>query len=91
MLDDVLLQKGYWDLLDPNGGLLLIHSTLTNTASRAWLERMKQPQAQEDYGPFELIGLLEPHKMRQNSCTCIRRKGASLSEAYEEPIFTAFA
>ena len=107
-LDEVLLNKGYWDLVDPNGGLVLVHSTLTNAASRDWLARMAQLSAGGDttasaaaeaptsalaqgYGPFEIMSLMEPHKMRQNSVTMIRRKGLSVREPYIEPIFTAFA
>jgi len=112
-LDEVLLNKGYWDLVDPNGGLVLVHSTLTNAASRDWLARMAQLSAgltsaggdttasaaaeaptsalAQGYGPFEIMSLMEPHKMRQNSVTMIRRKGLSAGEPYIEPIFTAFA
>jgi hypothetical protein len=117
-LDEVLLDLGYWDLVDPNGGLVLVHSALTNAASRAWLKRMKHlaflstsnspPDADVDvdvdaslddnnrssffqYGPFEILSLLEPHKMRQNSVTMIRRKGPCVQEPFEEPIFTQYA
>lgn len=98
-LDQVLLDHGYWDLVDPNGGLVLVHSTLTNAASRDWLARMKQHCASSSendncghsnsgYGPFELLSLMEPHKMRQNSVTMIRRMGSSVAEPFVEPIFT---
>ena len=123
-LDEVLLDKGYWDLVDPNGGIVLVHSTLTNAASRDWLARMEnnsttgasaavprtdggtaaaaeaeagdlgpnsQPGGSKGYGPFEMMSLMEPHKMRQNSVTMIRRKGLSAAEPYVEPVFTAFA
>jgi hypothetical protein len=111
----VLLDHGYWDLVDPNGGVVLIHSTLTNASSREWLKRMKKiafesespsgtpssPMTDGDegaatnhaslYGPFEVLSLLEPHKMRQNSVTMLRRKGQSSQEPYEEPLFTQYA
>jgi hypothetical protein len=92
-LDEILITKGYWNLIDPNGGLLLVHSTVTNNASRQWLARMKQLAicGNNDYGPFELISLMEPHKMRKNSVSIFRRKGASVSEPYNEPLFTAFS
>ena len=90
-LDEILLDKGYWSLVDPNGGLVLVHSTLTNSASREWLDRMKEDEAAAKYGPFEILSMMEPHKMRQNSVTMLRRKGAGQEEMYNEPIFTAFA
>jgi hypothetical protein len=114
-LDEVLLDHGYWDLVDPNGGVVLIHSTLTNASSREWLKSMKKiafesesssgapspPTTDGDesaatnyssrYGPFEMLSLMEPHKMRQNSVTMLRRKGQCAQEPYEEPIFTQYS
>jgi Methyltransferase domain len=100
-LDEVLLDHGYWDLVDPNGGLVLVHSTLTNAASREWLSRMKQhctssSSASDNshssrYGQFELLSLMEPHKMRQNSVTMLRRMGNSVQDPFVEPIFTQYA
>jgi hypothetical protein len=105
-LDEVLLDHGYWDLVNPNGGLVMIHSTLTNAASREWLARMKQLACSDKmphhmtgegadvpsmYGPFEVLSLMEPHKMRQNSVTMLRRKGRCAQEPYEEPVFTRYA
>lgn len=98
-LDTGVDRAGLWDLVDPNGGLVLVHSTLTNEASREWLARMKLRASglpkvaglELAYGPFEILSLLEPHKMRQNSVTLLRRKGPSISEPYNEPVFTKFS
>ena len=38
-LDEVV--KEYWPHVNPNGGILAVHSTLTNTLSRSWLEDMR--------------------------------------------------
>jgi hypothetical protein len=105
-LDEVLLDHGYWDLVNPDGGLVMVHSALTNASSREWLARMKQLACSDKtpshmtgedadvpsmYGPFEVLSLMEPHKMRQNSVTMLRRKGRCAQEPYEEPIFTQYA
>lgn len=81
----------FWPLVAEQGGRIVVHSTLTNTASRAWLASMKE-RAKEGTSPlglFEMSSLLEPHKMRQNSCTLIQRRGY-LDGEYSEPIHTKY-
>ena len=88
----------YWDYVDPNGGLVLVHSTLTNEVSRDWLRKMTElsKRRREDvpdddrFGLFEILSVMEPHKMCQNSCTMIRRQGFP-SDPYSEPVYTRFA
>ena len=83
----------YWPLVNARGGLIVVHSTLTNAAARAWLARMKaRARAGDDaeLGLFDVLSLLEPHKMRQNSCTLIQRRGYPGDE-YSEPIYTQFS
>jgi len=68
-----------------DGGLVLVHSTLTNVAARKWLAQMKATQGgaaaaaattelgwaadappappRRDYGHFDILSLLEPHKV----------------------------
>ncbi len=62
----------YWDLINPNGGLLLLHSTLTNFQLRSVVLDLKLRQATDHFNKFEMLSLLEPHKWRQNSVTLIR-------------------
>jgi hypothetical protein len=62
----------YWELVNPRGGLLLLHSTVTNVELRAILLSLKLKQATEAFRKFELLSILEPHKWRQNSVTMIR-------------------
>jgi hypothetical protein len=63
----------YWPLVNPDGGLLLIHSTLTNFEGLAFLNSLKLKQAMGGLADFESLSLLEPHKTRQNSFTMIRK------------------
>jgi predicted O-methyltransferase YrrM len=62
----------YWDLINPNGGLLILHSTLTNFQLRSIVVDLKLKQATDHFNKFEMLSLLEPHKWRQNSVTLIR-------------------
>jgi len=76
------------------GGFVLVHSTLTNSLSRQWLERMRtlaknngvDPVTKASpFGPFCSVSLLEPHKMFQNSFSLFqKRSGAEFSLASEE-------
>ena len=86
------LVDAWWPRVDPNGGALLVHSTLTNDAGRAWVAHMRRAMQRGaetdadadaaaaaepgfDYGQFEMLSLLEPHKLLQNSVTMLRRRG----------------
>lgn len=62
----------YWHLVNCDGGLLLLHSTLTNLQIRYIIQGLKLKQATDQFNKFELLSLLEPHKWRQNSLTMIR-------------------
>src|SRR5262245_52923884 len=62
----------YWGLVNPNGGLLILHSTLTNFQIRSIVSDLKLKQATDHFNKFEMMSLLEPHKWRQNSMTLIR-------------------
>ncbi|MFK5283003.1 hypothetical protein ACI3PL_25890, partial [Lacticaseibacillus paracasei] len=61
---------------------MAVHSTLTKTVGQAWLDHMRAAAAKAakaakddgdgngdcgEYGCFDLLGLLEPHKRFQNS------------------------
>jgi hypothetical protein len=63
----------YWPVIDEEGGLLLIHSTLTNLSKFVVLQELKLRQASQKFMDFELLSLLEPHKTAQNSVTIIRK------------------
>ena len=62
----------YFPLVNKNGGIVLIHSLLTNLHGQFFLKQLKLSQATNQFNDFELISLLEPHKTRQNSLTMLR-------------------
>jgi hypothetical protein len=70
----------YWSLVNPNGGLIGYHSTLTNAELRAFIEIMNDRQRAG--GEFELLNLLEPQKKLQNSVSIVRRCSGSLAPLY---------
>jgi hypothetical protein len=81
MLDEFL--EEYWGLLNPSGGFLLIHSTLTNPTKLGILKKFKETHGSQPLGGFEMVSLLEPHKWRQNSLTMIRKLSPGMYELPE--------
>lgn len=70
-----------WDRV-PEGGHVMVHSTLTNSLTREWVESLrsnKDSLATE----AEIVSFLEPHKTMQNSFTLLRKKCT-------EPIFSKY-
>lgn len=65
--------KELFELLNPDGGVLILHDTLTTEAGQKIVRAAKQAQATDMFEDFELFNLLEPHKMVQTSATLIRR------------------
>lgn len=87
------LVDAWWPRVDPAGGMLIVHSTCTNEASRVWLEHMRAAALDDGSGPygrFELLSLLEPHKCFQNAVTMLRRRGGGPGGAplWNEPIYS---
>lgn len=74
-----------WPLIDPAGGLLILHYTLTNLAMGAVVRQLKLHQATGGLREFELVSFLEPHKLSQNSFTVIRKIGSFQERIYEYP------
>ena len=62
----------YWGVINPDGGLLVLHSTQTNLTIHSVISRLKLEQATTKFLDFEMVSLLEPHKHAQNSVTLIR-------------------
>ena len=69
--------------MNPDGGLWLIHSTLTNLEAIAFVRELKLRQATKAFNDFELVSVLEPHKVAQNSFTLIRK-----TSGYAERLYT---
>ncbi|KAJ1460405.1 hypothetical protein M885DRAFT_433706, partial [Pelagophyceae sp. CCMP2097] len=72
----------WWPRVDPRGGVVIIHSTLTNAKRRAAsVSRLDGPHAlARDF--------LEPHKMFQNSCSIFQKRGEAHGLAHAEPVLT---
>jgi predicted O-methyltransferase YrrM len=85
--------EAWWPRVRAEGGMVIVHSTLTNALSRGWLERMRDlaraPDTKNPYGRFETMSLLEPHKMFQNSVTMFQKRGGAFGR-YDEPVHTKF-
>jgi predicted O-methyltransferase YrrM len=62
-----------FDLLNPNGGVMVMHDTLTSKDGIDMVTALKQAQATYMSADFELLNLLEPHKLFQSGATIIRR------------------
>ena len=72
----------YWQFLNPNGGLMLLHSTLTNLEISTFVKSIKLLQATSDFGNLELLSMLEPHKKNQNSVTMLRKTADLVETIY---------
>lgn len=64
----------YWQLLNPDGGLLLLHNTVNSSSlgnsivlKNLTLNHFAKPSE------YEILNIVEPHKMNQNSFTMIRK------------------
>ena len=88
----------WWSRVNPEGGLVIVHSTLTNALSRQWLEDMRRlaknggrdSDGTSPYGGFTTMSFLEPHKMFQNSCSIFQKRGDALSGDWTERILTKY-
>ena len=78
----------YWPLINPDGGMLLLHFTYWDTAPDqrpdtpanmvmgSITNEIKRQHAQAGLeAEFEVLSLIEPHKRRQGSVTMVRRIG----------------
>jgi predicted O-methyltransferase YrrM len=74
----------YWPVVSSQGGLLLMHYTLTNTSMGHVRQQIELRIARGELGAVELISLREPHKMMQNSVTILRKVGAFRDRIYTE-------
>jgi predicted O-methyltransferase YrrM len=62
-----------WDLVEPDGGLLVLHYTVTVPNHERAIAELTAAAARGERGRFEMLSLVEPHKLMQNSCTLVRR------------------
>jgi len=73
----------FWDKINPDGGLVVMHYLMTYPEGEAILEYFAKVQRARP-GELEMVNLLEPHKLSQNSITVLRRTSASRPRAYAE-------
>lgn len=66
--------ESVWPRLNPDGGLMAFHNTVSVAQSWNAIQWMKARQAEA--GDLETLTLCEPHKLSQNSCTILRRTSA---------------
>ena len=92
--------QNFWFRVKP-GGYVAVHSTLTNSLSREWLEKMRalarnggknEDGTMGEYGVFEIMSFMEPHKLFQNSFTIFQRRDQHPidSKEYKEPVLTKY-
>ena len=61
-----------WPLLNPNGGLMILHNTISVKRFSDAVDSIRASRRKEN--DLEMVTLIEPHKLCQNSCTIFRRK-----------------
>jgi hypothetical protein len=83
-----VIEGKHWELLNPDGGLLLIHCMLTNAGGQALVQEFERIRQRTRPPAFEMLGLIEPHKVVQNNVLLIRKVSGAKPEQIED-LFTA--
>ena len=76
----------YWECVSP-GGFVVVHSTLTNAATRRWTEAVRRGEfgwKMREGDAAHHVSLLEPHKRFQNAFTMLQKR----TEGWKEPVWT---
>lgn len=71
----------FWELINPDGGLVVMHYLSTYPEGEALLRYIRGFQDKHP-GEIEIVNLLEPHKLMQNSVTVLRRTTAPRPRRY---------
>ncbi|GLZ39705.1 class I SAM-dependent methyltransferase [Actinokineospora sp. NBRC 105648] len=74
----------FWDLINPDGGLVVMHYLMTYPEGEAILDYIAKVQRARP-GELEVVNLLEPHKLAQNSLTILRRTTAGKAPSHADP------
>jgi predicted O-methyltransferase YrrM len=74
----------FLELINPDGGLVAMHYLMTYPEGEGLLRYLSALQ-RGDPGQFEVVNLLEPHKLTQNSITILRRTSGLVERRYAEP------
>lgn len=83
-----LIEGEHWKLLNPDGGLLLIQCMLNSAGGLLLMKEFQIIQKRSAKPLFEMLGLIEPHKVIQNNVIMIKRVTAVKYEKIED-YFTA--
>jgi len=73
----------FWELINPHGGLVVMHYLMTYPEGESILDYIGKVQ-QARPGELELLNLLEPHKLIQNSITVLRRTSAGKARQHAQ-------
>src|SRR4051794_36475707 len=71
----------FWDLINPDGGLVVMHYLLTYPEGEAVVRYIKEFQRAHP-NELESVNLLESHKLMQNSITVLRRTSGLRDHRY---------
>lgn len=71
----------FWELINPDGGLVVMHYLMTYPEGDALLRYIEQFQRAHP-GELEVVNLLESQKLMQNSITVLRRTTAAKNRRY---------
>lgn len=70
--ESVYIFDDYWSLVNPQGGLFFIHSLLSDSGGPEVLDYIRGSLEMRS-DTFEMLHLIEPHKLSQNGVTLLRR------------------
>ncbi|MGW2057037.1 class I SAM-dependent methyltransferase [Streptomyces sp. NPDC001840] len=71
----------FWELINPDGGLVVMHYLMTYPEGEALLRYIEKFQ-QANPGELEVVSLLESQKLMQNSITVLRRTSGVRDRRY---------
>ncbi|MFR9725747.1 hypothetical protein ACL02R_20630 [Streptomyces sp. MS19] len=71
----------FWELIDPDGGLVVMHYLMTYPEGEALLRYIERFQHAHP-GELEVVNLLESQKLMQNSVTVLRRTSGTRDRRY---------
>ncbi|MBT0772350.1 class I SAM-dependent methyltransferase [Kineosporia sp. J2-2] len=71
----------FWDLINPDGGLVVMHYLMTYPEGEAVLHYIDEVRKAHP-GELEVLNLLESQKLMQNSVTILRRTSGQVERRY---------
>jgi predicted O-methyltransferase YrrM len=71
----------FWEATNPDGGIIVMHYLMTYPEGESIIRYIKRFQRRHP-DAIEVLNLLEPHKLAQNSVTVLRRIDGTVSRQY---------